>query len=390
MVKVSKSASILLAGTLFSRTAMFMSVPFLAIYLSTILSLSPTQVGYIIGVNPLVNVLFSLFAGKLIDQFHVKKFLIAIPIAWGIIFILFAFSNQFSQFLILNALNGLCYVIYEPSCKKGLSQYTSSESKLLIFNLRYAAINIGAILGPLLSIAFGFKYTMKPYVLLGIIYIFIGLVNIFLDEDSPSKRIIKDMADSKKVRNRSVIFDNHFRQFLLLLAGVMFSYFGYSQFNSTISQYLSRESAKGIEIYSSLLSLSALAIIILQFPIIRLTKNFQSSLVLGISNLLFGSCLFIIVFSPNYLALIMFTVLYSLGELLLGARFDYAIDQLANDKNRGMFFSCSELIKIGSTMGPIIGGTLISLLGWEQSTLLFGILGSITMIGSFFLFHSKV
>ncbi|MBL1230061.1 MFS transporter [Enterococcus sp. BWB1-3] len=389
MSKISKSAVILLMGTLFSRIAMFMSIPFLAIYLSDVAMLTPTQIGYIIGINPFVNVLFSLVAGKLIDLIQVKKILVLIPVIWGVIFILFSFADRFVVFMILNGMNGLCYTIYEPSCKKSLSMYTRIESKLLIFNLRYAAINIGAIVGPMLSITLGFKYTIKPYIILGIIYIIVGLTNLFLSEDEIPK-IKKDTDKHTKESKKAIFLDKNFKQLILLIIGVMFSYFGYSQFNSTISQYLSQESSSGVELYSSLLSFSALAILLFQFPVIRWTKKFRSNYILAISNLLFSSCLFIVIFFPSYFSLLLFTILYSLGELLLGARFDYAIDQIADEENKGAYFSWSELIKIGSTMGPIVGGILISNLNWNHHIQIFSILGAITMIGSFFIFYSKI
>jgi len=247
MKKISNDATILLLGTLFTRTAMFMSIPFLAIYLDNVMGLSAAQIGYVIGVNPLVNVFFSLFIRKIIDFFDLKKALFITPIVWGIIFILFAFTNLFIGFLILNGLNGLCYVIYEPSCKMALSQYTDSKTKLFVFNLRYTAINIGAVVGPVLSIPLGFKYSIKPYIILGCMYVVVGCINYFLKEP----QVISDhnFDDSVKYDKEKIKFDKkvYFNLFLLI-TGVAFSHFGYSLFNSTIAQYLSRLGSNGVEL----------------------------------------------------------------------------------------------------------------------------------------------
>ncbi|NRR75047.1 MFS transporter [Tetragenococcus halophilus] len=74
MKNVSNSAIILLLGTLLTRTAMFMSIPFLAIYLDNVVKLSSTQIGYVIGIQPFVGVIFSLFVGKIIDYCQIKKY----------------------------------------------------------------------------------------------------------------------------------------------------------------------------------------------------------------------------------------------------------------------------------------------------------------------------
>lgn len=388
MKKVSSSAIILLLGTLLTRTAMFMSIPFLAIYLDSVVKLSSTQIGYVIGIQSFVGVFFSLFVGKIIDYCQIKKVLVIVPVLWGVVFILFAYTEFFVGFLILNGLNGLSYVIYEPACKKALSQYAVTQSKLFIFNLRYAAINVGAVIGPLLSVFLGLKYTIKPYVILGFIYILVGLINLFL-------RNSIDLTNYKQNDSLFTYGKQSFNQkgsffgLILLIMGVSFSYFGYSLFNSTISQYLSRLGENGVETYSSLLSFSALAIILFQFPIIYLTRTIKSNCVLAVSNLLFSCCLFIVNLFPNYLALITFTIFYSFGELLLGSRLDYMVDQLANENNKALFFSLAELAKIGSTMGPIIGGALVSTIGWHNHIIIFCILGIITLLGSPLLYFSK-
>lgn len=105
--------------------------------------------------------------------------------------------------------------------------------------------------------------------------------------------------------------------------------------------------------------------------------------------MLFSSCLFIVNLFPNHLALFFFTLLYSFDELLLGSRFDYAIDQLAGEENKALFFSWAELVKVGTTMGPIIGGILVSSFGWQNHVIIFSILGAITLLGSLLLFFSK-
>ena len=376
MKRPSQSAIILLIGTLFTRTAMFMSVPFLAIYLSNIIQLSTIEIGYIIGVNPLSNVLVSLFIGRVIDRIDLKKILIITPVCWGVIFILFTQIDTFLGFILLNGLNGMCYAIYEPATKKALSQSTAAQNKLFIFNFRYAAINIGAISGPILSVWLGFKNSIKPYAILGILYMIVGGMNFFLNNHLEKKVPIKQASSMEKKSSSKHL------SFILLLLGVSCSYFGYSQFNSSIAQYLSNLGTNGVEIYSSLLSLSAIIIVIFQYPVLRLTKQRSSVLVLILSNVLFSLCLFTAISFPTSIGFILFTLFYSLAELLLGSRFDYAVDQLASEENKALYFSWSELIKLGTTVGPVVSGFLISQIGWNSYGVIFILLGFITLIGT--------
>ncbi len=152
-----------------------MSTPFLAIFLTAQKDISLLHTGFILSINPLINVMFGSFGGRLADKFSLKKIIGGIPLVWGSAFILFYFADSFWHFLLLSGLNGLCYSIFEPASKKVLSAQTTPDNRLLVFNLRYSAINLGAFIGPLLRMLFNMKLTLFPYVILGILYILYGV-----------------------------------------------------------------------------------------------------------------------------------------------------------------------------------------------------------------------
>lgn len=63
----------------------------------------------------------------------------------------------------MNALNGLCRALFEPTSKALLSDVTPSSIRLFVFNLRYTAINIGVIFGPSLGLYLGSSKTTFPF-----------------------------------------------------------------------------------------------------------------------------------------------------------------------------------------------------------------------------------
>ncbi|WP_265459673.1 MFS transporter [Enterococcus sp. HY326] len=208
----------------------------------------------------------------------------------------------------------------------------------------------------------------------------VGIENLFLAEDSLQIPAEKNFTKENPRSNFKLK-----KTFIWLLLGVACSYFGYSQLNSTIAQFLAWRSPEGGELYSLLLSLSAILIILLQFPILKISSQRSSASVLILSNLLFAGSLLTVLQFPKLFWLLLFIVGYSLAELFLGARFDYAVDQLAQEHEKGVYFSISEVVKIGSTLGPIVGGNLISLWGWHNSLPIFLLLAGLTVCGSFFL-----
>ncbi|MNO29722.1 putative transporter [compost metagenome] len=381
-LKLNSKVWNILIGTLFTRTALFMSTPFLAIFLTTQKDISILHTGSILSINPLVNVIFGGVGGRLADKLSLRKIIGGIPLVWGSAFILFYFAGSFWQFLLLSACNGLCYSIFEPASKKVLSAQTTPDNRLLVFNLRYSAINLGAFIGPLLSLLFNMKLTLFPYVILGILYILYGVSTRFFFRDMPAGDPASPPVPPGRPQAFSVIRKDHV--FLLLLAGMSFSFFGYSQLNATVSQYLANTKSltNGVQLYSTLLSANALIILVAQFVLLRWISRWNPFTVVLVSNLLIGLSFLPFILPPALLPLLAFIVIFSVGELLIGARFDALVDDLATAEVKGLYFGCSELIKVGTIAGPLAGTRLLGHFGVQAGFPVFALLCGITILGA--------
>lgn len=379
--KLTPISTVLLAGTLISRIAMFMSVPFLSIYLTNALHFTVVQAGYIIGMNPLVVVISSFFAGKISEYIQPKALLTVVPFLWGITWMSFNFTSSYLLLLILNGLNGLFYALYEPNTKNVLSSVTGQEDKRIIFNIRYAAINIGTFLGPLLGNIFNVKSNLFSYVLLGIVYCGLSVANLLAFRNYSPK-----LGNTKKAEQpKGNISFPHLAPFLLLLIGIGFSYFSYSQVTSTVSEYFSNSGrfTNGVHLYSLTISFESIFILVFQILVLRFTKNVSPYKVLIASNLLLGLSLVLATNAYYPVLWLLMVITYSLGELLMGSHLDYTVEGIATEENKTIYFSLTELIKIGSISGPIIGSYLVSTIGFAHAPQLFSTLALISFAGSF-------
>ncbi|MNB94647.1 putative transporter [compost metagenome] len=163
-----------------------------------------------------------------------------------------------------------------------------------------------------------------------------------------------------------------------------FSYFGYSQLNGTVSQYLSGTAllTDGTRLYSILLSVNAVVILAAQFAVLRLISGWNPFNVVLLSNLLIGLSFLFFLFPPAYLPLLLFIAVFSLGELLIGARFDALVDELSSADNKGLYFGCAEMVKLGTISGPVAGGGLLGIFGFQAAWPVFGLLAIITLAGT--------
>ncbi|WP_310830311.1 MFS transporter [Paenibacillus pedocola] len=380
----------ILAGTFFTRTALFMSVPYLSIFLTGQKHIPLLLTSLILAVNPLAGVAFSWLGGALADKLPLHKIILYTPLIWGTVFILFYFADSFLVFLLLNALNGLCYSLFEPASKKVLSTESLPEHRLLVFNLRYTAINLGCFAGPLLSLLFNMKMTLFPYVILGIMYILYGASTMFFFRKTSANKENTQSKSPPSLPALWAIRKDHV--YLLLLAGMSFSYFGYSQLNGTVSQFLSNTGtlADGTRLYSILLSVNAVVILTTQFAVLRRISTWNPFTVVLLSNLLLGLSFLFFLFPAAYPPLLLFITVFSLGELLIGARFDALVDELSSADNKGLYFGCAEIVKLGTISGPIAGGGLLGMFGFQAAWPVFGLLSGITLTGALLIRAARI
>ena len=165
-----------LFGVVFTRTASFMALPFLALYLYNDLNAHPILIGLTIGIAPLVGTFGGFIGGYLNDRFGRKHILITTIFIWGFVFIGFSVAEHIAVFIVLNALNGLCRSFFEPGTQALMIDFTPSEQRKRIFSLRYTAINIAGVIGPVLGSFIALKSAQSvPFFVTGAMYLIYAL-----------------------------------------------------------------------------------------------------------------------------------------------------------------------------------------------------------------------
>nr|WP_280922046.1 MFS transporter [Paenibacillus sp. PvR133] len=376
-------------GTLFSRIAYFMCMPFLAIYLTSIKGIPASVAGIILASSALVGVITSFWGGVLTDQYGARKILISTAVVWALVFFSFTVASSALQFFIINVLNGICYSIFEPATRKVLSDYASEGNKLMVFNFRLTALNLGAIIGPILGIALGKNSSILPFVLLGTMYLLYGFSILLTLKENGTVEKGTQKSEVKLVPALKVIFTD--KVFMWTLVGTIFTFTGYSHLTSTLPQYFSEPSifTKGVETFSILLSVNGFVVILIQYPVVNLMKRFTPFISIALGNVLISLSLVMFSLSHHFVYLIATMVVFTVGELLLGAMIDFLIDELAVESLKGTYFGAISFMRLGNALGPMLGGVGISVLGFGKSTLLFSILAVITLFGVLALLVSR-
>lgn len=377
----------IIIGTIFGRMATSMSIPFLSIYLIGKLAATPSQAGMVVAVSSLIGVFASFYGGYISDVIGRKKVLFISIFGWAVVFAGFALADRIWLFFLFNALNGLCRAMFEPTSRALLADITAKENRLLVFNLRYAAINVGVVAGPIIGLQMGVADSAHVFYIAALVYFCYGLMLLVQFGRHTSIGGAKTQDEQRLTLSEALCVTGKDRTFVFVLIGTIFCVLGYGHFNSTLPQYmeLSTVIQNSATWFGYMISLNAVTVLIIQFPLVRLASRFSPVVPLIAGNVCVASSLLLFGAFPYLWTMFLAVILFTIGEVLMFTMTDLLIDRIAKPGLRGTYFGMFGFNNLGNVLAPLLGGFLLEGLGAERSVLIFAIIALTTAFGLPFL-----
>lgn len=348
---------IILNGTIFTRIASFMTIPFLAIYLQNELHASPLMIGLTLGIARLCATFGGLIGGYLTDKLGRKTIILITIFIWSAVFFGFAFVRVIGLFILLNALNGLCRSFFEPATQALMIDFTEEKRRRRLFSFRYTAINVAAVIGPLCGVWIsGMSHASVPFMITASMYSIYGVFLIFMFKKYEVTKNLRQAQQTILQMVKVVVAD---RKLLYLIAGGILVSVGYSQFDSTLPQYININIENGVKLYSVLITLNAIVVLALQLPVGIYTERItiMRSLVIGI--LFFASGFVIFNFAHTFWMFIVGIIIFTVGEIFAFPMMNALIEEIAPDTQKATYLGASQFNNLGGFIGPVFGGWLL-------------------------------
>ncbi|MFD1175169.1 MDR family MFS transporter [Paenibacillus puldeungensis] len=377
----------IIIGTIFGRMATSMSIPFLSIYLIKTMGATPAETGIVVAVSSLIGVFASFYGGYISDVIGRKKVLYISIFGWVLVFVGFALADKIWIFFLMNALNGLCRALFEPTSRALLADITPQESKMLVFNLRYAAINLGVVAGPILGLQLGASESGTAFYFAGLVYLCYGLVLVLQFLIHKGIGTADQETGEQLTLQGALQVTGKDRTFVYVLIGMIFCVLGYGHFSSTLAQYMemSPEITDGAKWFGYMLSLNAIVVLTVQFPVVRLASRFSPIVLLIAGNLFVACSLLLFGMFHTIWAFMVGVVVFTIGEVLMFTMTDVLIDRIAKPELRGTYFGVFGFNNLGNVIAPLLGGFLLDAFGASSALLIFTILALTTACGTPFL-----
>lgn len=348
-------------GTMLTTTTGFMLRPFLVLYLYDKLGGSVLLPMVIVGLQPLMGILISLWGGGLTDRYGRKPLMMVALVINALSMIGFVYANSVWEFASLTIFNGLGMALFFPAANAQIADIIPENQRAEIFALLHTSLNVGAAIGPLLGFL---VFTKDPSFVFGISAIAFVIYALVVWWKVPETMPVKDTHEQTKVEKAQPFrLADHKTLFLITLFAIPVSLL-YAQTEATLPLHLKTYFANYQSVLVTLMTINGTVVILLQLWIAKRTEKLNPSKVILVSYLLFAIVSYGYGWLPMLSLLIINEVIFTIGEMMNGPHIQKAVSLLAPTEMRGRYFSVFGMSwQISKAVGPFLGGVLLTNFG---------------------------
>lgn len=379
------SVKVLLALALIRSVSYFALLPFLPIYLNSILGIDMAQVGYVLGLCLTVGTLTSVYGGYLADKMNKVRLMIAIDIGLIVLYLGLPSLNQ--GWMVIAVL----VLLYAGSASLSvvgnalLSEQLPQEILARALSLRYTLQNIGAAIGPFLGAWMMHYYADAPFLVAAAftvvnILLLLAFQRAFVCGSPLKKQSTEQIGFSETL----TVLGKDQRLMFFTLGGI-FSMIVYGPLLVYLAQYLvvvkSAEVAYETVAYVS--AVNAAVVMSLQYIFGSWIKEERLLAWVSVGSAAFVLGLFGLSMSTELWWWMLAIIVFTLGEIIIVPAEFMFIDKIAPDNLRGSYFGVQNLVFIGVALGPVVCGFLLK---YTAPTVMFYVLMMMAILGWLFYF----
>jgi len=330
---------VLIFATFIDRLGGFLLFPFFSVYLIKHFEVTIIEVGFLFSIFASGSIIGSTIGGALTDKYGRRSMMLFGLISSGIGSILMGIVDDLELFFLIAAVLGVLGDLGGPARQAMVVDLLSEETRADGFGLLRVAVNLAAVIGPILGglllyRSFLFLFigdAVSSLITALIVFIVIPETKPEKQDDKPEESIITTLVGYKEVLKDHV--------FIMFLAVSALTVLVYMQMNSTLSVFLWEVYMFPLELFAVLLAMNALMVVILQFPITRLTSKFAPMKMMALGTLLymigFGMYGFI---SDWYLFFVAMAIL-TVGEMIVIPVSQGTVARFSSEDKRGRYMA---------------------------------------------------
>jgi dipeptide/tripeptide permease len=337
------------------------------------LEFTQTQKGTIMGVGTGILYFLPVITGAIADRFGYKKMLTIAFTVYTSAFLLFPFFHSFTGVFIMYLYLALGAALFKPIISATIAKTTTDETSSIGFGIFYMMVNIGAFIGPLITLLYR-ENTF--YIVGGIIALNFILLMLYKEPDRENSEEPLGKSIKRIFSNIGIVAsDIKFMVFLLIISGfwTMYNQLFFSlpvfisqwvdssqiyYFFSEHLPFFAKNYHVGNQMDAEFITNSdAMFIIIFQILISYLVMKIKplSTMVTGIIIATIGMGL--TVYTQNVMFTLGAILIFSIGEMSASPKITEYIGRIAPKDKKALFMGFSFIpLFLGNVFAGIVAG----------------------------------
>ena len=334
--------------------------PFFALYITERFSVGMIEVGYLFAIFSLTSIVGGILGGALTDKFGRRSMLLFGLVASGLSTLLMAYIGSIAVFYTLAAFVGLLTNAGGPATQAMIADLLPEEKRTQGYALHRVIFNLAVTIGPALGGLIAARSYFLLFVFDAVISVIVAIIVFFgIAETKPALKEgqVEETVAQSVGGYRHILADGLFIAFLLISTIVTIVYV---QMNSTLGVFLRDQHGISPLFYGYILSLNAGMVVVMQFWITRMLKNWKPMVLMAVGTALYAIGFGMYGFGSTFLWFAFAMVVITIGEMVLAPEGTALVARFAPEHMRGRYMGMFGFTwGIAFAVGPLAAGYIM-------------------------------
>ncbi|WP_152392342.1 MDR family MFS transporter [Paenibacillus guangzhouensis] len=365
----------------------WMYFPFITVYFSE--ALGTQTAGMLMAVPPLIRIFGNMVGGSLADRLGRRPVMLAGAFLQACMFGVFAMSGSHWVNYFAYVGVGLGGALYGPASNAMVADLVPAQDRRQVFATFTTVTNIGAVLGPALGSILFFQYRSEllwTCTIILLLYAMAIFMRVHESMPNPANRIpIHEISTSlrEQWKGYGIIFRD--KVFVIYILAGVFSTITIMQLDLYLAIYVTQDvpsqslftwqgwsfRLSSTEILGWILGLNGLLFVFFVLPATKWLRRFKDRDVFILSSALAGVGMFAVGLTTHIWVLFLFTIIFTLGEIVRSPVSSNFVSQYAPATARGQYMGASNL---QYTVGRFAAPLTVFLSGWWPPISVFAVI----------------
>lgn len=356
----------LLAFTTLINRSGTMVLPYLVLYMTEKIRVSPAEAGLVLAFYGAGGLITAPFVGKLSDRIGALRIMKFSLVATGIMLFMFSFVTNYYLILFITLVWSVINESFRPANLSFISKEVLPEQRKTSFALNRLAINLGMSIGPvvggfLAALNFSFLFYVD-----GITSLIAGtfLILSHIRPEKETRAIKEKLTETESVssaKHHSVFRDKKFLIYMIALIPVEMVFF---QHIGALPLYLVRDLKFVESTFGMLMAINTVIIIFIEVPLNNFMARWDDRKLIAVGALLCGLGYGLMVLSSSILLIIFTVVVWTFGEMIFFPSSASYIAEISPEAKRGEYMGYFQMtFSFSMMLGPWLGTIVLDNFG---------------------------